>query len=117
MLFRSHLLLGISADKAVEEMGQRLGPLAVSTTCTKSRHHPRALDPVELARRLAPYCPDVHVMTDPVDAYTYLLNAVAADEVIVVTGSLFLVGELRAAIRRSHVRSRRAASLELATAS
>lgn len=112
-----HLLIGVSADKAIEEVGKQLGPLAVSATCTKSRHHPRALDPVELAKRLAPYCPDVHVMTDPVDAYTYLLNAVGSEEVIVVTGSLFLVGELRAAIRRSHVRSRRAASLELAAAS
>ena len=62
---------------------------------------------MELARRLAPFCPDVHVLSDPADAYTYLLNAVSSEDVIVVTGSLFLVGELRAALRQSHVRPRR----------
>ncbi len=105
---RIHLLMGLSSDKTIEEVGQALGPLAVGVTCTKS-HHPRALDPTTLAHRLAPFCADVHVMSDPADAYTYLLNAVDPDEVIVVTGSLFLVGELRAALRQAHVRVRRPA--------
>lgn len=100
-----HLLIGISSDKSVEEIGQELGDLVVSVTCTKSRH-PRALDPAELARRFFPFCRDVHVMADPIDAYTYVLNTVAPTDVIVVTGSFFLVGELRAAIRCAHVRSR-----------
>ncbi|MBI4342710.1 MAG: bifunctional folylpolyglutamate synthase/dihydrofolate synthase [Candidatus Omnitrophica bacterium] len=103
-----HLLIGMSSDKSAESLGRLLGGLCVSATCTQSRHS-RALDPVELARRLTPFCPDVHVMSDPVDAYTYLLNAVSPDDVIVVTGSLFLVGELRAALRQAHVRSRRPA--------
>ena len=96
----------MSSDKAIEEVGRRLGGLSISATCTRSRH-PRALDPVALANRLSPFCPDVHVMSDPADAYTYLFNAVGPQDVILVTGSLFLVGELRAAIRRSHVRVRR----------
>jgi dihydrofolate synthase/folylpolyglutamate synthase len=104
---RIHLLVGMSSDKSPEGLGGLLGDLSVSTTCTRSRH-PRALDPVELARRLSPFCPDTHVMSDPADAYTYLLNAVSPQDVIVVTGSLFLVGELRAALRQSHVRPRRA---------
>ncbi len=108
---RIHLLIGTSSDKAVEGLGKVLGPLAVSATCTQSRH-PRALDPVELARRLRPFCDDVHVMSDAVDAYTYLLNAVAATDAIVVTGSLFLVGALRAALRQAHVRPRRPSPLQ-----
>lgn len=106
---RIHLLVGLSSDKWHDAVGRRLGTLAVSATCTTSRH-PRAMDPALLARRLAPFCPDVHVMSDPADAYTYLLNAVPASDVIVVTGSLFLVGQLRAALRRSHVRPRRTAA-------
>jgi len=102
-----HLLIGMSADKSIEAIGRRLGKLAISATCTKSGH-PRALDPVELAQRLAPLCPDVHVMSDPVDAYTYLLNAVSSEDAIVVTGSLFLVGQLRAALRHAHVRPKQA---------
>ena len=103
-----HLLIGMSADKPVEEVGRVLSGLAVSATCTKSGH-PRALEPAELAQRLSPFCADVHVIPDPLDAYTYLLNAVDPAEVIVVTGSLFLVGELRAALRQSHIRSKRTA--------
>ena len=101
-----HLLMGMSSDKSIEEIGAILGGLAVSATCTKSQH-PRACEPVELATRLAPFCLDVHVMSAPVDAYTYLLNVVAPRDAIVVTGSLFLVGELRSALRRAHIHPRR----------
>ena len=97
-----HLLVGMSKDKSPEEFGRRVGRLAASAICTRSRH-PRALDPAQLAGRLWPYCPDVHVMPDAVDALTYLLNVVSAQDVVVVTGSLFLVGELRSAIRQSHL--------------
>lgn len=106
---RVHLLIGMSSDKAVEGVGQALAGLAASATCTKSRH-PRALDPMVLAKRLAPYCADVHVMSDAADAYTYLLNAVSPEDVIVVMGSLFLVGELRAALRSPLVGVRRPAA-------
>lgn len=100
---RVHLLIGMSWDKSPELVGRQVGGLCVSATCTQSRH-PRSMEAVELAKQLAPFCPDVHVMSDPADAYTYLLNAVAPQDVIVVTGSLFLVGELRAALRQSHVK-------------
>ena len=100
---RIHLLVGMSSDKSVEGLGEAVGRLAISATCTKSRH-PRALDPTALAKRLSPHCPDVHVMSDAADAYTYLLNAVAPSDLIVVTGSLYLVGELRAALRHAEGR-------------
>lgn len=106
-----HLLIGMSSDKEVEAVGQVLEKLSVSVTCTKSAH-PRALDPIVLAQRLAPFCFDVHVMSDPVDAYTYLLNAIPSDDVIVVTGSLFLIGQLRAALQHAHVRPRRSPQLQ-----
>jgi dihydrofolate synthase/folylpolyglutamate synthase len=100
---RIHLLVGMSADKSPEEFGRRIGRMAASATCTKSRH-PRALDPAQLAGRLWPFCPDVHVTADASDALTCLLNDVPPQDVIVVTGSMFLVGELRSAIRHSHLR-------------
>ncbi len=106
-----HLLVGMSSDKSVEGVGEKLGRISVGATCTKSRH-PRALNPTVLATHLGPYCPDVHVMSDAVDAYTYLLNAVAPEEILVVTGSLFLVGELRTALRHAHVRPKRAQAME-----
>lgn len=109
---RIHLLIGMSADKSVEAVGEALGKLAVSATCTRSRH-PRAMDPTLLAKRLAVFCPDVHVMSDAADAYTYLLNAVAASDAVVVTGSLYLVGELRAALRNANGRATRSVTAAL----
>lgn len=106
---RVHVLLGVSSDKWSAALAQRLGALGTSVTCTKSRH-PRALEPTTLAKQIRPFCRDVHVMADPADAYTYLLNASLETDVIVVTGSLFLVGELRAALRRAHVRRGRTAA-------
>jgi dihydrofolate synthase/folylpolyglutamate synthase len=99
---RIHLLIGMSAEKSVEGFGAAVGKLALSATCTKSRH-PRALEPTALAKRLSVFCPDVHVMSDAADAYTYLLNAIPSSDVIVVTGSLYVVGELRAALRSANV--------------
>ena len=109
---RIHLLVGMSADKSVEGVGEALGKLAVSATCTRSRH-PRAMDPAALAKRLGAFCPDVHVMSDAADAYTYLLNAVPASDAIVVTGSLYLVGELRAALRNANGRATRSVTATL----
>ena len=100
-----HLLLGISSDKLIDGVAKPLGKLAGSVTCTNSRH-PRALDPDVLARAMAPYCADVHVMSDPIDAYTYVLNSVSPKDVIVVTGSFFLVGTLLAAVQRGSLQRR-----------
>jgi dihydrofolate synthase/folylpolyglutamate synthase len=109
---RIHLLMGMSSEKSVEGVGEPLGQIAASATCTKSRH-PRAMDPTMLARRLGAFCPDVHVMSDAADAYTYLLNAVAPSDAIVVTGSLYLVGELRAALRNANGRATRSITATL----
>ena len=108
----AHLLIGMSWDKSPEPVGRLLGSLCASATCTQSRH-PRSMEAMELARQLGPFCPDVHVMSDPADAYTYLLNAVSPEDVIVVTGSLFLVGELRAALRQAHVKTKRSGATQL----
>jgi len=102
------LLVGMSVDKAVEAWGEQLGPIAHSVTCTKSRN-PRSMDPTKLAKRLMPYCHDVHVITDPADAYTYILNVAQPGDVLVVTGSLFLVGEVRLALQKASERIRRTA--------
>lgn len=101
-----HLLIGMSSDKLVEQLGERLAPLAESVTCSRSRH-PRAMDPRALAKRVSPYCRDVRVVSEAADACTYLLNTCGSSDVIVVTGSLFLVGELRSTLRRAGVHPRR----------
>ena len=95
-----HLLIGMSADKPVQQIAEILGPLASRVMCTTSRH-PRACDPQRLAGHFTPYNHDVAVIPDPIDAYMYLLNTSGSDDVIVITGSLFLVGQLRAAVHHT----------------
>ena len=101
-----HLLLGVSKDKSVEAIGERLEGFAASITCTQSRH-PRAMAAAELARRIAPYCKEVQTMPDSADAATYILNTAAPEDVVVILGSFFLVGELRAVLQQSHIKVRR----------
>jgi dihydrofolate synthase/folylpolyglutamate synthase len=100
---RIHMLLGMSADKDSHTVARILGPLAASITCTRSRH-PRALDPALLAERVKPYCQEVHEIADYADASTYLLNAIEPDEVLLITGSLFLVGALRSSFTQARTR-------------
>ena len=100
-----HLLVGMSADKPVRPVGECLGPMATSVTCTRS-HHPRACPAQQLADQWRPFNRRLHVIDDPIDAYTYLLNRCAPEAVIVITGSLFLVGELRTALWKAHIRTR-----------
>ncbi|MBI3320293.1 MAG: bifunctional folylpolyglutamate synthase/dihydrofolate synthase [Candidatus Omnitrophica bacterium] len=100
-----HLVLGLSQDKSVHAIGEILGPLVASVTCTTSRH-PRAYDPEQLAEHLRPFHRVLTVISDAADAYTYVLNTAKPEDVIVITGSLFLVGELRGKIQRPSSRRR-----------
>ena len=100
-----HLLLGASADKSFDAIAAILSPLCASVTCTRSRH-PRALDPARLAQACAAHQPVVTVIPDSADAYTCLINTVPDDELIVVAGSLFLVGDIRAMVRHTHAQRR-----------
>ena len=91
-----HLLIGMSTDKSREAMAAVVGPMAQRIICTKSRHA-RACDPEALTAAFAGMAAEVLAIPDALDAYTYALNTVPEDAVIVITGSLFLVGELRGA--------------------
>jgi len=92
------IVIGVSADKDPRELGKILGPIAESIVCTQSQH-PRACDAQRLAEQLAPCGRPITVISDPIDAYTYVLNTASRDDVIVVMGSFFLVGELKTALR------------------
>jgi dihydrofolate synthase/folylpolyglutamate synthase len=89
----------MSADKPLAAVAQALGPMVTSVICTKSRH-PRACDPQRLAEIWMPYAKELSIIPDAIDAVTYLLNTAAPEDLIAVTGSLFLVGELRASLCR-----------------
>ena len=94
-----HLLIGMSTDKDLDGMAKMLGPMAASVVCTTSRH-PRACAAEKLIDVWMAHSRLVMAIPDLADAYTYLVNSVPTDAVVVVTGSLFVVGELRAMVQR-----------------
>jgi dihydrofolate synthase/folylpolyglutamate synthase len=102
-----HLILGLSADKPMRAIGEILAPIARSVICTRS-HHPRACDAAALAEQLDGLGPAPLAIPDPVDAYTYALNTAAPEDLVVAAGSLFLVGELTAALRSAQSARERA---------
>ncbi len=93
---RLPLVLGAMQDKAAAEMIAALVPIASSFTCTAAQS-PRAFRPPDLAALVRAAAPDVDVQTaaTPLEALT---SAAQMGNPVVVAGSLYLAGEIRAAL-------------------
>jgi len=87
------LILGSSADKDIEGMGRALCPISEVVIFTRA-DSPRAADPASLAQRLSTFCKDSYVCTDIRDALLFAKAFARKKDVILVTGSLFLVGDV-----------------------
>jgi len=100
-LFPRHrllLLFGASADKDMTGMLEILGPASDAVIVTRS-YHPRAAEPAELAalvRAIVPTKP-VFVAAEALTALQMALAQTTADDLILGTGSLFLVADVRSA--------------------
>jgi len=86
------IIFGAMRDKAVAEMGALLFPLADELILTAA-DSPRSMLPDELAA----LAPQGRAVPNIVEALKLVASEAAADDMIVITGSLFLVGEARAA--------------------
>ncbi|MCS7040423.1 MAG: hypothetical protein NZP34_12525, partial [Caldilineales bacterium] len=92
------LLFGASADKDIAGMLEVLGPVSDAIVVTRS-YHPRAADPHDLAalaRTVAPTKP-VFVAAEVLTALQMALEQATAADLILGTGSLFLVADVRSA--------------------
>jgi dihydrofolate synthase/folylpolyglutamate synthase len=90
------MVIGIMADKRADEMLRALAPIAAHVTFT-APDSPRAARPDALAeelQRVAPHCPSACV-DDPREAVE---SAARRGSPVVVAGSLYLAGEIRAAL-------------------
>lgn len=92
---RVTLIFGASSDKDVSGMLDELLPLAARVIFTQAVH-PRAQDPEELLAR----APGAEAIPSVARALWRALKAATPDEVIVATGSLFVVAEAREAWRQ-----------------
>ncbi len=96
---RVTLLFGASADKDVTGMLAELLPRAARVILTQAVH-PRALEPGELALMCGGFGGPVEQISPVARAYEIALRSAKPDDVILATGSLFVVAETQAAAQR-----------------
>jgi dihydrofolate synthase / folylpolyglutamate synthase len=87
------LIYGTMRDKAVDEIAGLLFPMADSVILTQPRQ-PRAISAPLLSEMTAGLALDSTTTADPAEALEQALGRAAPDDVIFVTGSLFLVGDI-----------------------
>jgi len=88
------LLYGALRDKAVDEIAGLLFPLAAEVVFTEPRTS-RAISAAQLSEIAAHHAGQSSVIADAEQALDYLVSKARPEDAIFVTGSLYLVGQLR----------------------
>lgn len=97
---RRLLLLGTSRDKDLPGMLARLLPKFDAAMLTRYTHNPRSVPAAELATIAAELgYPRTEFTEDPHEAWRRVRAAAGPDDLICVTGSFFLAGELGPVVR------------------
>jgi dihydrofolate synthase/folylpolyglutamate synthase len=91
---RIFLLYGALRDKAVDEIAGALFPRAAEVVFTEPRTS-RAISASQLSEIAAHHAAHSSVIADAEQALDYLLSKAAPQDAVFVTGSLYLVGQLR----------------------
>ena len=89
---RLHLVIGVSKDKDLEGLLRGLGPGIVTVIATEACH-PRAMPEIELRRRIEQIGYPSSPAPDAAVALQRALAGAAPADLILVTGSLFLVAD------------------------
>ncbi len=89
-----HFIFGASGDKDIPAIFAELVPHAASLTLTRS-HNPRAADLARMANLAAPYNIEMRPTNDLAEALHVALDQAEPNDVVCVTGSLFVVAEAR----------------------
>jgi len=89
-----HLIYGVMRDKPVREMTAELFPLTATVVVTAPANT-RAMAPDDLIRAAVPH-PNMRSAPNVAAALELARHAASPEDAIVITGSLFLVGEARA---------------------
>ena len=92
---RVRVLFGVMRDKGWQSMVRSLADVATEIVVTRPRQ-PRSAAPADVAAVVTGT--PVRIQEDPVVAYRELVRRSAPDDVVVVAGSLFLLGDLLPAI-------------------
>jgi len=97
---RRLLLMAATKEKDVRAMLERLVPAFDQLVFTRYQSNPRAVAPEELARLARELCgKECRVEESPAAAWQMVRAAAGPEDLICVTGSFFLAGEIRALLR------------------
>jgi dihydrofolate synthase / folylpolyglutamate synthase len=88
------ILYGALRDKAVDEIAGLLFPHATEVVFTEPRTS-RAISASQLSEIAAHHARESRVIPDAEQALDYIVSKAARDDAVFVTGSLYLVGQLR----------------------
>jgi dihydrofolate synthase/folylpolyglutamate synthase len=91
---RLRIILGASSDKDIEGILRALPGDAFSLTATRSAN-PRSMEPRLIAEKAEEIFRRVQIEADPWKALGDAKEASAPDDLILVTGSLFLLGDIK----------------------
>jgi dihydrofolate synthase/folylpolyglutamate synthase len=89
---KPRLVFGCLEDKQWERMAAMLGPRVSEVTITRAAAK-RPLDPTNLLPVFSSYAP-TRIVRDPLSAIADSVARAARDDVVLVTGSVYLVGEV-----------------------
>ncbi|MBN2453252.1 MAG: bifunctional folylpolyglutamate synthase/dihydrofolate synthase [Candidatus Omnitrophica bacterium] len=89
------LILGVSGDKDIKGILKEMVPIADSVILTRSMVTERAMDPSLIREKITPASKDVVETLNVKDAVDRAIAKADARDLILVTGSLFVVGEAR----------------------
>ncbi|MBC7104843.1 MAG: bifunctional folylpolyglutamate synthase/dihydrofolate synthase, partial [Firmicutes bacterium] len=88
------LVIGMLGDKEREKVAEELAPAARAVVVTRP-NSPRAGAWADLADAVRPHCAAVEVVEDPWQAVCRAMEMAGPRDAVVVTGSLYTVGEVR----------------------
>ncbi len=89
------LILGISSDKDIGSMVDRIVPLADDVIITAHKVMDRAADPKRIAKEVSRHMKNFRIVYDVREAVEMALSITGKDDAVLVTGSLFTVAEAR----------------------
>jgi dihydrofolate synthase / folylpolyglutamate synthase len=96
---KKHLVFAASADKQIAEMLELLAAYFDEFHLTRYESNPRSADPEAMAQMLKPHSRlQVAIHADPKTAWAAAIRQAKPEDAVVVTGSVFLAGELRPVI-------------------
>ncbi len=93
------MVFGVMRDKAIPEMGRILFPCASRVVLTRVSSE-RSAEPEDVSAQLPEFQPIISLAHQPREALAQARQLTPEGGTILVVGSLFLVGEVRAALRR-----------------